>query len=130
MMLHRHMRSTRSRRSTNRHGRTRGRIVAPVEEIRRNGRDGWVHGGWLWVGLRCNRRDAKKPEDTADGWRKAAHDRATERCRQRQCKPLLPEGVRKAARALQIASIQHGASTLSRRWMLSVEGCLQKLHVD
>ena len=74
-------RSIQSRRSRNRHGRTRDRIVAPVEEIPRWDRDGWVHGGWPRVGLRHNGRDAEKPEDAADGWRKAAHDRPAERCR-------------------------------------------------
>ena len=74
-------RSTRRRRPRNRHGRARGRIVAPVEEVSRRYRDGWVHCGGPRVGLRYNGRDAEKPEDAADGWRKAVHDRPPERRR-------------------------------------------------
>jgi hypothetical protein len=74
-------RSTRGRRSRNRHGRARGRIVAPVVEILRRYRNGWVHGGRPRVGLRYNGRDTEEPEDAADGWRKAAHDRPAERRR-------------------------------------------------
>ena len=73
-------RSIQSRRSRNRHGRTRDRIVAPVEEIpRRDLMAGFTAAGH-GVGLRYNGRDAEQPEDAADGWRKATHDRPAERC--------------------------------------------------
>ena len=74
-------RRARRRRPGNRHRRARGRIVAPVEEVRRRYRDGGVHGGGPRAGLRYNGRDAEKPEDAADGWRETAHNRPAERRR-------------------------------------------------